>query len=110
MVESDTVILMIRVLKNSGQMEPFDPKKVERSLRNSGADDRLVDSILSQINQEIYDGIPTRKLYDRIYSLLRKEKKTVGDRYNLRSAIADSSLPFSSFISAILPRIPRAFC
>src|SRR3989339_817933 len=96
---------MIRVLKNSGQMEPFDPKKVERSLRNSGADDRLVDSILSQINHEMYDGITTRKLYDRIYSLLRKGKKIVSDRYNLKSAIAElgpTGYPFEKFISKLL--------
>ncbi|MBI5356795.1 restriction endonuclease [Candidatus Collierbacteria bacterium] len=96
---------MIRVLKNSGQMETFDVKKVERSLRNSGADDRLVNSILSQINLEIYDGISTRKLYDRIYGLLRKEEQSVGDRYNLKSAIAElgpTGYPFEKFISRLL--------
>jgi Holliday junction resolvase len=96
---------MIRVLKNSGQMEPFDPKKVERSLRNSGADGKLIDLILSQINQEIYDGITTRKLYDRIYGLLRKAKQSVGDRYNLKSAIAElgpTGYPFEKFIARIL--------
>lgn len=97
--------MMIRVLKNSGQMETFDVKKVERSLRNSGADDRLVNSILSQINLEIYDGISTRKLYDRIYGLLRKEEQSVGDRYNLKSAIAElgpTGYPFEKFISRLL--------
>src|SRR3989338_9902161 len=96
---------MIRVLKNSGQMEPFDSKKVERSLLNSGADDRLVDSILLQINHEMYDGITTRKLYDRIYSLLRKGKKIASDRYNLKSAIAElgpTGYPFEKFISKLL--------
>ena len=86
-------------------MEPFDPKKVERSLRNSGADERLVDSILSQINHEMYDGITTRKLYDRIYSLLRKDKKIASDRYNLKSAIAElgpTGYPFEKFISKLL--------
>lgn len=96
---------MIRVLKNSGQMEPYDSIKVERSLRNSGADDKLIDSVLSQVNQEIYDGITTRKLYDRIYSLLRKEKQSVSGRYSLKSAIAElgpTGYPFEKFISRIL--------
>ena len=86
-------------------MEPFDSKKVERSLKNSGADDRSVDSILSQINHEMYDGITTRKLYDRIYSLLRKGKKIASDRYNLKSAIAElgpTGYPFEKFISKLL--------
>lgn len=86
-------------------MEPFDPKKVERSLRNSGADDRLIDSILIKINQEIFDGISTRKLYERIYGLLHKEKQSVGDRYNLKSAIAElgpTGYPFEKFIARLL--------
>ena len=86
-------------------MEPFDSRKVERSLRNSGADDKLVNLILSQINQEIYDGITTRKLYDRIYGLLRKAKQSVGDRYNLKSAIAElgpTGYPFEKFIARLL--------
>ena len=96
---------MIRVVKNSGQIEPFDSKKVERSLRNSGADNRLIELILTKINREIYDGIPTRKLYDRIYGLLRKEKQSVGDRYNLKSAIAElgpTGYPFEKFIARLL--------
>src|SRR3990167_6851143 len=96
---------MIRVIKNSGRMELFDSKKVERSLLNSGADDRLVDSILSQINLEIYDGISTGKLYERIYGLLHKEKQSVGDRYNLKSAIAElgpTGYPFEKFIARLL--------
>ncbi len=96
---------MIRVVKNSGQMEPFDAGKVERSLKNSGADDRLVDSVLTQINQEIFDGISTRQLYDRIYSLLRKGKQLVSDRYNLKSAIAElgpTGYPFEKFIARLL--------
>lgn len=86
-------------------MEPYDSMKVERSLKNSGADGRLIDSVLSQINQEIYDGITTRKLYERIYNLLRKEKQPVGDRYSLKSAIAElgpTGYPFEKFISRIL--------
>jgi hypothetical protein len=86
-------------------MEPYDSIKVERSLKNSGADGRLIDSVLSQVNREIYDGIPTRKLYERIYSLLWKEKQTISDRYNLKSAIAElgpTGYPFEKFIAKLL--------
>lgn len=105
MAESATVIFMIRVLKNSGQMEPYDSTKVERSLKNSGADDKLIDSVLREVNQEIYDGITTRKLYERIYSLLRKEKQAVSGRYSLKAAIAElgpTGYPFEKFIARVL--------
>lgn len=86
-------------------MEPYDSTKVERSLKNSGADDKLIDSVLREVNQEIYDGITTRKLYERIYSLLRKEKQAVSGRYSLKAAIAElgpTGYPFEKFISRVL--------
>ena len=77
----------MKIIKHSGDIVEYDPDKLRKSLLKSGADKAVVASILKTIEKEIFDGIPTKRIYKLAYSLLKKEANSTAARYNLRSAI-----------------------
>ena len=77
----------MKIIKHSGDIVDYDPEKLRKSLLKSGADKAVVASILKTIEKEIFDGIPTKRIYKLAYSLLKKEANSTAARYNLRSAI-----------------------
>lgn len=77
----------MKIIKHSGDIVDYDPGKLRKSLLKSGANKAVVASILKTIEKEIFDGIPTKRIYKLAYSLLKKEANSTAARYNLRSAI-----------------------
>lgn len=77
------------IVKASGEKEAFSVEKLEMSLRRSGADDKMVDSIVRNIESWLTDGVTTRKIYSRAFSLLRRKKRVVAARYSLKKAIME---------------------
>jgi hypothetical protein len=77
----------MRIIKNSRDIVDFDPKKLRKSLVKSGAGELIVEDILYKIRKEIYDGISTKKIYKRAFTLLKKEANSHAARYNLRSGL-----------------------
>jgi len=93
------------VRKASGELEPFNPEKVRRSLRRAGADEALIEKIVQRVSQQIHDGISTHEIYKRVFRLLREEKSHLVSRYNLKQAIMQlgpTGFPFEQFIAGIL--------
>lgn len=96
---------MIQVRKTSGDLEPFSESKVVRSLQKAGADQALINKVLVDVKKELYDGIPTRKIYSHIFEFLRKENSPFLGKFNLKKAIMElgpTGFPFEKFIGAIL--------
>lgn len=96
---------MIQVKKASGDLEPFSEEKVISSLLRAGADTVLSQQIVAHVKKELYDGIPTRKIYSHIFELLKKEKSPSLGRYNLKKNIMDlgpTGYPFEKFVAALL--------
>lgn len=77
----------MKVLKGSGVLAEFSKEKLKHSLLKSGASLSVVESILEEINKQMYDGISTRKIYKLASTLLKKVSASHAARYNLRSAI-----------------------
>lgn len=97
--------MAIQVRKASGDLEPFSEEKIIRSLERSGVAKELRDRVLSQIKEELYDGITTQKIYSRIFELLEKEKSPSLGRYNLKKAIMElgpEGYLFEKFVGALL--------
>ncbi|MDP2889962.1 MAG: restriction endonuclease [Bacteroidota bacterium] len=97
----------ILVRKASGVEEPFEKYKLERSLRNAGADDGLVQEIAKNIGEWITSGLTTKKIYSRAFSLLRKKETGVAIRYKLKQAIMElgpSGYPFEDFIGHLFDK------
>ena len=95
----------ISITKASGEIAPFSPVKLQRSLLRSGASDEQVQHILQKIEGWLYPGISTKKIYQYAFKLLRKQSKPLAARYKLKKAIMElgpSGFPFEKYIAAIL--------
>lgn len=77
----------MKVVKQSGDIVHFDREKLRSSLLLSGATKEKIEDILSIIEREIYDGMPTRKIYKMAFQLLKKTSKAHAARYNLKTAV-----------------------
>ena len=93
------------IVKASGDKVLFSEEKLRSSLKRSGADDKLINQILTLVKEELYDGITTREVYNRAYSFLRRNKPVFASKYKLKKAIYElgpSGFPFERFLSAVL--------
>lgn len=94
----------IYIIKSNGEKELFDYKKLEISLRKSGAGEELIKKIIADIGREIIDGMTTVEIYKKAYSLLKKEHRPTALRYSLKKAVAQlgpTGFPFEKFIAEI---------
>jgi len=95
------------VIKASGIREPFDPTKLETSLRHAGAPEDVIVSIVDTVSAEVVENMETRDIYRRAFSLLRKNKtyKPVALKYSLRRAVAEmgpNGHPFEELVGELL--------
>ncbi len=93
------------ITKASGERTLFMPKKLKLSLHRAGANDETIDSIMSEMESQVYEGIPTTEIYKIAFSLLKNKSRTVAARYKLKRAILElgpSGFPFEKYIAAFL--------
>ncbi len=94
----------MKIVKHSGVVVEFNRDKLKSSLLKSGASLPVVDSILQAIDNQIYEGITTKKIYKLAFSLLKKSSNSNAARYNLRVAIqmlGPAGFFFEKFISRL---------
>ena len=97
----------ILVTKASGEKQVFEVEKLRISLRNAGAGDRLVDEIIADILGWITDGVSTKKIYVRAFSLLQRSHRLSGLRYRLKQAIMEmgpTGYPFEHLVGRIFEK------
>ncbi len=78
--------LDITVLKQDGAKEKFNPAKVRRALRRSGLTTREADTALNLLYPHLKDGITTRQIYSKLYSIVRSIRPEKKYRFNLKRA------------------------
>ena len=94
----------IKVRKFSGDLVDFDESKLIRSLKNARADDELANSIVQQIENDLFTGMTTKAIYDKAFRLLKKRRRPSASRYKLKRAIMElgpSGFPFENYIGHI---------
>ncbi|MEA1785192.1 ATP cone domain-containing protein [Arenibacter sp. GZD96] len=97
--------LNMDILKSSGEKVPFSLEKLQNSLRQSGADIAVVDRIVAQVLEELYEGISTKEIYNRAFALLKKKQHVLASKYKLKKAIYElgpTGYPFERFVAALL--------
>jgi hypothetical protein len=77
----------MKIVKHSGNIVDFNREKLKSSLLKSGANNAVVENVLHIIENQIYDGISTKKIYKLAFDLLKKSSNSHAARYNLRAAI-----------------------
>ncbi len=94
----------ISITKADGTVEFFKIEKLRRSLRRAGALPDEVNSIVSTIEHELYDGMGTQEIYRRAFSLLRAQELPIAARYSLRRAlfnIGPTGFPFEVLLGRL---------
>jgi len=95
----------IHVIKSSGEKMQFSLDNLRNSLGKSGADSHTVNTIIQKVQEELYDGISTKEIYNRAFALLKKNGSYLASKYKLKKAIYElgpTGYPFERFIGAIL--------
>jgi hypothetical protein len=94
----------IHVTKGNGEKVLFDPEKLKQALASSGAGIAEQEKITSQVASKLFEGIPTRKIYQMAFDLLKKESYKTAGRYGLKNAIMEmgpTGFPFEVFVGKI---------
>ena len=98
----------INVTKASGEMEAYDESKLRHSLASAGADQETIDYIVSEIDELLFDGISTQKLYREAFRLLKQRSDRTAGRYKLKEALLElgpTGYPFEQFVAELLSRL-----
>ncbi len=98
---------MIRVTKKNGEVELYDKNKIIRSLKNSQADEKTIEIILSRLNKKLYDKIETREIFRFVFNELKKLELLVGTKYNLKQGIINMSLGGGFLFEKFMERVFR---
>lgn len=95
----------INVIKASGESVIFSYEKLNHSLKKAGANEEQCASIIKKIEIDLYDGITTKKIYQKAFSLLKSTTlRPFAARYKLKKAIMElgpSGYPFERYIAEI---------
>ncbi len=92
------------IIKSDGTRVPFDPARLEQSLRRAGAQPHTAERIAQEVTSIVHEGASSKDVYRRAFALLRKEARPVAARYALRRALLDlgpSGHPFEDFVSRL---------
>jgi len=96
---------MIMIVKANGKREAFNPNKVKRSLRRSGASKKTAESIVKQVQEEIKNNQSTSEIYKKAFRLLKKNSDSIlAVRYSLKKAIRElgpTGYPFEHLIARL---------
>jgi hypothetical protein len=95
----------IEIKKASGAIVPFSEIKLMKSLHRSGASEEILQQVVEEVKQKLYDGILSSKIYRMAFGMLRTRSKTIASRYKLKQAIMElgpSGYPFEKYYAKIL--------
>jgi hypothetical protein len=98
-------VTSIQIIKSSGEMELFSLKKLEDSLRRSGASQPVIEETAKQVEKQLYPGISTHQIYSIAFGLLKKHRPAVASRYSLKKSILSlgpSGHPFEDLVAGVM--------
>lgn len=94
----------ITVRKSTGEDELFSFQKLRNSLIKSKASFEEADTIVKSLQNKIYQGISTKKIYQLAFNLLKKKAPHLASRYHLKQGLMElgpSGFPFERYISEL---------
>lgn len=95
----------INIVKFSGDSAPFEVEKLINSLRRSRANEELIQQIVEQVENQIYDGITTKQIYKMAFKMLKDKSRVSASKYKLKKALMElgpTGFPFEKLIGKIM--------
>ncbi len=92
------------IQKTCGNFEQYSRAKLEASLKRSGADEATIENVVSDVEAALFEGMSSRKIYDKAFALLRKSKLGQAARYRLKKAMMEmgpTGYPFEYFVGEV---------
>lgn len=92
------------VTKHNGSRQLYDQQKVLSSILRSGAEKKQAINILGKVEAKLYDGIPTKELYQIVIEEIKKTSLiSLSSIYRLRELLAKMDpIDFEKFIHLCL--------
>tara|TARA_R110002073_G_scaffold57778_1_gene146549 strand:- start:9219 stop:10061 length:843 start_codon:yes stop_codon:yes gene_type:complete len=95
----------INIVKYSGDVVAFDVDKLINSLRRSQASEELIQQIVGQVEDQLYEGITTKKIYQMALKMLKGKSRVSASKYKLKKALMElgpSGFPFEKLVGKLL--------
>lgn len=95
------------IIKANGEKVPFQIAKLTNSLKRAHASEEDIQQIVAQVENQIYDGMTTKKIYQMAFKLLKGKSRVSASKYKLKKALMElgpSGFPFKKFVGKILER------
>lgn len=93
------------IIKANGEKVPFQIDKLINSLKRSQASDELIQQIVAQVENQIYDGMTTKKIYQMASNLLKGKSRVSASKYKFKKALMElgpSGFPFEKLVGKLL--------
>ncbi|MCA8963264.1 MAG: restriction endonuclease [Planctomycetes bacterium] len=93
-----------KLVKTTGELQPFREDKLRRSLARSGASRQQIDDVVEAVLARLRDGMATTEIYRIAHRLLRHERRDTAARYSLQRAIqrlGPDGFPFEEFLAEL---------
>lgn len=94
----------VNIVKADGTTELFESSKLVASLKNAGGTPETISKIISHIEKEIRDGMPTSEIFEHAFELLREHSVPVAINYSIRRALSEfgpDGFPFEKYVARI---------
>lgn len=98
----------VNVTKASGEKQAYDASKLRKSLANAGAQKEIIHEISKSVEDLLYEGIPTKKIYREAFRQLKSSSQKSAIKYKLKEAILElgpTGFPFEKFVAELLNRM-----
>lgn len=99
---------MIQIKKSSGEYQKFNEEKLVNSLTYTGATPAQIDEILKEINNVIYEGMPTHKIFSLAFKNLRKVSRPLSAYYGTKRALLElgpDGFLFEKFVARLFTKM-----
>ena len=98
--------LDVFVTKADGTKQLFDREKIVKTCLRMGANRKIANDIVEKVEKRLYDGIPTKKILQITFRLLRKYQSNVRHLLDLRKGLSlmNSKPEFEKFVQILLAR------
>ncbi|RYH75850.1 ATPase [Flavobacteriaceae bacterium 144Ye] len=95
----------VLIKKYSGEYEAFDVNKLINSLRRSRADEDIIQDIARKVQEQIEEGMTTKKIYQLAFKMLRSKSRVSASKYKLKKALMElgpTGFPFEKLVGQLL--------
>ncbi len=94
----------VLITKYSGELQAFDVNKLINSLRRSKAEEDIVQDIARKIQEQLEEGMTTKKIYQLAFKMLKAKSRVSASKYKLKKALMElgpTGFPFENLVGKL---------